>query len=592
MRIGRWCIAILCVCVAASGAARGKQVDTPRRAESPARQAGSTDIVVTGAIDRKPGEWKRAESDHVIVIGRDGAAELTRIARNLGLLHGLMTRLFRHGDTRDEVVKMQVTLIGSSATFRTMAPRNQRWEPAPYPAALADDVYYDPREDGEILSLARNDQAIDLNTLHAANRDCDDAIAGGASQCSNVAEAVHQPATRSWEALLYSAFAQHFILTYDPATYPRWYLDGIGALFSTIEVHGNGAVDYACAPPRLKQFLRAYDSPSFADVVTGRYLDDPVQKARWTPYHAWLLAHYFLYSPLRPERAKQFRQYMTEARQGVPLAEAARAFGDLRTLERELVRYGDDDDKYYAQGKPPETAVAAPTISTLPEASAALVEARIELDTRVAALAASAQGGAAPAAASEAQLAADWLTQVRGVLQLPYDAEAVLFAAEAECRSGHPAECLADAEHVLAHAPDNVPALAWKGTALTDQALAGPALSRATTLAAARATLERAIGLDDAAPLALIAYFQSFAKAGERVPDQAMIGMARVIRGVPAAPAPRLYLAQELLRQGKAELARRVADIVLHGPYPSPERSAAEALFATGDATRAAGRGS
>jgi hypothetical protein len=115
--------------------------------------------------------------------------------------------------------------------------------------------------------------------------------------------------------------------------------------------------------------------------------------------------------------------------------------------------------------------------------------------------------------------------------------------------------------------------------ALTDQALAGPAADRATGLTAARATIERAVALDGEAPLPLIAWFQSFTKAGERVPDAAMMGMARVVRAVPAAPAPRLYLAEELLRQGKPDVARRVAYTVLYGPYDSPEKSVAVALF-------------
>jgi hypothetical protein len=126
--------------------------------------------------------------------------------------------------------------------------------------------------------------------------------------------------------------------------------------------------------------------------------------------------------------------------------------------------------------------------------------------------------------------------------------------------------------------------------AQTDLAVAGPAPERATALATARATIDRAIALDGDAPLPLLARFQSYAKAGEPASEAALAGMARVIRSVPAAPAPRLYLAEELLRQGKSELAQRVAYTVLHGPYDSPEKTMAMALFPPAGAPPTAGR--
>jgi len=161
-----------------------------------------------------------------------------------------------------------------------------------------------------------------------------------------------------------------------------------------------------------------------------------------------------------------------------------------------------------------------------------------------------------------------------------YDADEFLFAAEAECRSGHADACLIDAEAVLAKTPDDARALAWKGAALTDQAVAGPAEARAEKLALARKTIAQAIVLDDKATEPRILYFASFTKAGERVPEAAMQGMAIAIRRVPAAPAPRLYLAEELVRQGRTDLAQRLLYTVTHGGYDSPEKKAAEAMLA------------
>jgi hypothetical protein len=84
--------------------------------------------------------------------------------------------------------------------------------------------------------------------------------------------------------------------------------------------------------------------------------------------------------------------------------------------------------------------------------------------------------------------------------------------------------------------PASPDALAWKGSALADQAIAGPPAHRADMLASARKTIGRTIVLDPQAPVPLIAYFESFTKAGETVPPPAMMGMAEVIRASPSPP--------------------------------------------------------
>jgi hypothetical protein len=580
------------MCLAPPVAAQGGAGQLPAASGHPAvptvapTQGGAPDVVVNALIDRKRGSWKRAESEHVIIFSKDSAAELTRVSRNLERLYFLMSRLYRHGDPADDTAKLQVTLIDSATNFRAMGLRNLRAAQGPYLPVFADQTYYDPREDGSVLAIARSDQSIDMDTNRAYHADCDEALAQGATDCVGVVP-FHPPAVRPWEELLYAAFAQHFIQTYDPAAYPRWYLDGIGALFSTIELRGNGGIDYARPPLGYKQVFRSYGDVKVGDVLAGRSLDADGKPVVWSPYHAWLLAHFFLYSDLKPERARQFRAYMTAIHQGQPMAKAARVFGDMGRLQREITGYA-AEQKSFARSGPPEVPVGDPAIGTLSPGDAALVEARIELDTRLAAQ--SPDAGPAATDPRAAQSRAAWLAQLRDVAaRFPDDGDVQAFAAEAECRAGHPAECRADADRALARSPNDVAALAWKGVALTDEAVAGPAADRAASLAAARATIERAIALDGEAPLPLIAWFQSFTKAGEHVPDAAVLGMAKVIRRVPAAPAPRLYLAGELLRQGNADVARRVAYTVLYGAYDSPEKKAAAALFLPAGGASSAG---
>ncbi|MDB5680025.1 hypothetical protein [Sphingomonas bacterium] len=549
MSVGRWCVVFLCLGLAVPAIS----------------QQTRPDIVINGVVgSKKQITWKRAESDHVIVFSQGSDAELARVTKSLERLYHLMSRIYRRGDQSDTTVKVQVTLVDSGADFRAMALDNVRSREGPYVTAFTDAAYYDPREDGAVIAVSRSSQIVDLNTNRAYNLDCDDQMAEGVPDCT---ESYHTPAVQTWQQRLYAAYARHFILTYAPAAYPRWYLDGVGVLFSTMRVRDNGAIDYAQPPENYAQVFRAYGNLDVGKVLAGRYLDAEPGKTGWTPYHAWLLTHYFVVSPLKPERMRQFQAYMTAIHQGTPMAEAAKAFGDMGALQRELASYV-DRDKAFARTAP-QTADAEPLISALSPAAAALVMARVELGSRL------------EAGDAQAALRRDgWIAQLRDtVAKLPYDTEAQLLLTEAECRAGHAVECQADAERVLAKSPDNVRALAWKGVALTDRAVTGAPIDRAARLILARAAIERAIAIDDEAPLPPIAWFQSYTKAGEPVPDAAMAGMAKVIREMPAAPAPRLYLAEELKRQGKGDLARRLVEVILYGAYDSPEKRAAVTLF-------------
>lgn len=547
----RWCV-VLCLGLASAGVAQQK---TP-------------DIVVNGVNpkDRKAVSWKRAEADHVIVFSKGDDGELIRVTKTLERLYHLMSRIYRRGDQRDTTVKLQVTLVGSRADYRALDLANLRSVEGPYVTAFTEQAYYDPRDDGAVMAVARSSQIVDLNTNRAYDLDCSDQFGEGALECKEI---YHVPAVQTWEQRLYAAYARHFLQTYAPMAYPRWYMDGVGMVFSTLKVRGNGALDYGEPPERYREVFRGYGNLDVAKVLTGHYLDAAPGKLGWTPYHAWLLTHYFAFSPLKPERARQFQAYMTAIGQGAAPADAAKAFGDLRALQRDLSAYL-DRDKSFARTAPAQPAGDDPTIAILAPGAAATVTARVELGSRLA------DGDTA------AKLRRDgWIAQLREtVSKLPYDAEAQLLLAEAECRGGHPAECLAAAGRVLATSPDNVRALAWRGVALTDYAVAGAPADRAARLTLARAALDRAISLDDDAPLPRIALFESYTKAGEPVPDAAMAGMASAIRDVPAAPAPRLLLAAELVRQGKGDLAKRVVQILLYGAYDSPERQSATALFA------------
>lgn len=552
--------------LAASAAQENNEESTPGPNES--------EIVVTAGQIQKRSGWKRAEADHIVVFSDGSEPELVRIASNLERLHALMTRLYGAAGQQGDPPKLQVTLFGSRDDLEKLGMRNMRSQEGPFAKSFTDQRYYDPRADGAILSVARSDQLIDLSTNLAHARFCED-LASQGTDCIGKREPYLPPVVRPWEAVLYSAFAQHFILSNVPAPYPRWYLDGIGALFSTIEVRKDGSLDYAKPPNLYSQVFRSYGDVNARDILGGGYLDAPSRRMTWTPYHAWLITHFFVFSDAKPARRAQFAQYMAAIGRGASLAEAASAFDDLGRLNREITGYA-SRAKAFATAKPQEALQRSPLVTVLSPAQAAVLKAKIRLGELLSPDASGKAGEQSVSGDTQTQ----WIDEVRNeVSGLPFDADAMLVAVEAECRSARSRACLADAERILTQSPQNARALAWKGVALTDQALAGPSKERAGTLAAARGTIEHALQIDPRDPVAAIAYFQSFAKAGVPVPESGMAGLAKVVASVPAAPTPRLLLGEELVRQSKVDLAQRLLNSVLHGPYDSPEKRAARALF-------------
>jgi hypothetical protein len=567
-----------------------------------------TGIVVRGSREA-PSDWREAVGDHVVVQSNGSQTELVRITRNLERLHFLLSVLLGRVDKPDDTVKLRVTLVGDSAEFDAMDLRNLRSSPGPFDAAFRAARYYDPREDGAILASTRFDQRATiqqgagmatLSSVLAATLPPTPGDPGGGGAMPSPAvpaqvatfgagdplavsmNAVTVPL--SAEGRIYAGYAQHFLLTYFPVAYPRWYVDGFGELFSTLVAREDGVLEYGRPPEGIRKVLDHYRSVRVADVLTGKALVEKGFADRWTPFHAWALTHMLF---VNDARRGQLRAYLLDIAKGTPPEEAVKAFGDLDMLQRDFLRYG-ERKVWYDRLTYPADRVAEPIVRRLTKGQAAFLKGRLELGSRVE-IPAAAPPGTEPGRAVEIERARRraiaardaWLADLRkDAARYPASLEAQLLLAEAECRSADPAPCLAAADRALALAPGHAGALTWKGVALTQQAIAGPAAERATRLKTARATIARANRTDTENPLPLLAYYRSFADAGEAPPQVAIEGLEKVVETVPAAPGPRVMLAEALARRGDAAAALKTVRPVAAGAYDSPERATAVAIVA------------
>jgi len=571
----------------------------------PPPSSDSTEVVVQGVRSR-PSGWREAETAHVIVLSDGKQADLVRTARNLERLHFLLSGLLGRADRPDETIKLRVTLIGDLPEFEAMDLQNARWQQGPFNEAFSVSRYYDPREDGAVMAVTRVDQRIilDRESLFLRNRVLALLGSGGAQGAGDPAGQAalnmaalamaserdlqtsfgENAATVTADSLLYAGFAQHFLTTYFPAAYPRWYVDGFGQVFSTLVFHGDDVLEYGRSPAGTSRILRTFGSYPIADVLSDKYLSGQPSRTRWTPIHAWMLTHFLFFSDTR---RPQLRRYLALRANGADAASAAAVFGDLNVLARELRAYFGARKPYERVTYPPER-TEEPIVRRLSEGEAAFVKGRLELGSRIQIPPLSAHETDAKRAATirnahdEALKDRDrWLGKLRvSAARYPQDLQAQLLLAEAECRSGNAAECLAAADRARTVAPRDSRPLTWKGLALVEQAVAAPEPGRAAGLRAARDLIAEANHLDLEAVGPLLAYHQSFASAREAVPINAVHALQKAGIEVPNAPATRLSLATVLADRGQAGAARLVILPVAAGAYDSPERPAASTLLA------------
>jgi hypothetical protein len=581
----------------------GMAVSIPAHAQlsGPVRN-GETTIVVEGTKARgsskvEMSDWHMAETPHVVVFSKGSEEDLQRTAHNLEKLHFLLSALTGRVDDPDETIKIAVTMIGDAGDFEQLRLTDLRWQYGPFPQAFSKTIYYDPREDGPVLAATQSGLSVILQPSvgRPSDRDCD---SGGEPQLASVSHAPSiNPVTgaedwsgmlsqlpvnevafcQSADSRLYSGFAQNYLMTYFPAAYPRWYLQGFGEMFATM-VAGDGFIEYGHLPSGYWQVLDHYNAYPIAEILDGRYLTG---RRSWTPYHAWRLVHLLYFSD---EWKPKLLDYLNAMARGEDSASAAAALGDPGELQRAVTAYRRSKLQYERMDFPAERA-PEPAIRRLTRAEAGLIRGRLELGARIEVPA----EGARDYSTALARRAA-WLERLRENAQrFPNLIEHQLLLAEGECRAGNPQECLAAADRVLVQGPTDTRALLWKGTALVQLAARAPAAQRQQRLKEARGFIVKANHLDPDGILPLIAYYNSFAAAGERAPDIAVDGLFKIVDSSPAAPGPRLELGEELVSRDLTDAARDTLLPVAKGPFETPEQPAAAALLPGAEGTRSGG---
>jgi len=558
------------------------------QAPSDSRPSSDRAIVVTGVVQRPDGkpipmsDWHVAETDHVVVYSKGDVKELTRVARNLEKEHFLLSMLFNRVDEPDGTEKIRVTLIGDRVDFDHLRLKNVRWQEGPYPRDFTTSFYYDPREDGAVMAAPRDSQKIvfrrgvplafiDLAQIAgqgaraAPNTGMDSAppehIDALTLDNAGLKDAGEISSVISADSRLYSGYAQHYLLTYFPAAYPRWYLEGFGEIFASFDADKEGVIEYGQAPEHLRESFERWGRFPVKKILDGTYLQDKNSFPAFTPYQAWALVHLLFFDE---QWKAPLHKYLAAVASGSAPDKAAHELGDLKKLQQQLVEYHGRKVPY-EQLTYPAGRIEEPIVRQLREGEARLIRGRLQLGSRV---------------ADPEEKRDNWVSDIVGdAAKYSYEPEAQLLLAEAQCRTGDNQDCLDSADRALALAPGNASGLNWKGVALTHLALSAPAAEREAKLQEARSIIASSNHADPDAPQPLLSYYRSFADAGQTPPVIAIDGVQKVVETIPSAPSPRVLLGSALAERGDPQDARRILLPVAKGPFTTPEQATAQTIL-------------
>lgn len=509
--------------------------------------AEDANIVVNGQALSK---WKLAESDHFKIYGAGDDKYLTKLSGRLEAVHYLLKIATRMKEPDDgKILKVKVYVVDDVADVRQLIGD-------PQSSAAG---YYDPQLAGAISVIPRNSGS-------------DGSFSG--------------------ELILFHEYAHHFMLQYQPAAYPGWYVEGFAEIIGTASFEKQGMITFGKAAKHREAEMRYTNRYPAAKMVDGRYLKEKRGVEGWGYDDAWALAHYLTFSD---ERKGQLGSYLNAINAGQSFAEAATLFGDLNRLSRDLNVYIDGRTVPYKTPALPPEVMKAPDIRTLTIAETEYIEPNIEMErvTRIStreeydAWVKHQEKQEKPVKkdfdtyfAEESAIRDKWMKTLNTkVARLPNELVSWTVKAHAECMAKSFAACQASADRALTLQPDSWEAMARKGQALLGLAKEGPEADRKTLAKEARKWVLKANTANPSAHEPLLLYYESFAAEGRRAPDDAIASLEQVVDTIPQIDRPRLMLGGELIAQGRYGEARKRLKPLAYSPHESSEQAAALALL-------------
>jgi tetratricopeptide (TPR) repeat protein len=353
------------------------------------------------------------------------------------------------------------------------------------------------------------------------------------------------------KSVLLHEYAHHFMFQHFSAAYPSWYVEGFAETAATIVFNDDGSFHIG-NPPQYRsdalfnamvtvnpsEMLTSQDRPDFLDLYNHYTM-------------GWLLNHYLTFSP---ERQGQLTTYLRAINAGTAPADAARqAFGDLKKLDRDVIRYRNNGRLGGADVRPLNYSSPKVSLRRLgaDEESMMWVKARSKRGVD--------RKKARDVAEDARAIAAKHPNSFPVLLTL---AEAELDLSDFEPANAAQAEAAID--RALAVKPESVDAMLYKGRIYLERGKKDRA-----HMATARTWFAKAHDLDVEHPASYYYNYLTYFYAGEAMPESALVGLERAFELAPFDPELRIVLGRQLLAEKKGPLARSVLMPYAISPHES-----------------------
>jgi hypothetical protein len=454
-------------------------------------------------------EWFEAETNNFIIRSRDTEAATRQFAIELERFDMALRTLQNMPigtEQQSRSTKLTVYRFGDQGDIALMAGAPGSGIAGFYIAQAGDSVAFAPARD----DLMRNSGSIEVRNRRL-------------EELTNL-----NPRT-----VLKHEYVHYFMMQHFPAAYPRWYVEGYAELLATIRLNPDGSFHVGDAPQH-----RAYQVFQMSRFPLEEMLDANHRLSGEDAYQhyatGWLLAHYLSFDA---ERRTQLSRYLAALGQGEDSLAAARSiFGDLKAIDRQLLRYrrgalpGIDV-------KPADYREPAIELRPMTAVEVALIREEMRLRRGV-------------SKSEGADIAGDVRRKSREFGDDPH-ALGLLARAELEAKNYPAAD--AAAERLVQRAPDAI--LGWlvRSQAAVEQATTDPARARA-----AREFAVRASELDRADPRPKLAYYYSYVRAGQEAPEVAIIALEEAFATAGSDAGYRILLARQLLIEDRLGDAKTV----------------------------------
>ncbi|WP_296221434.1 hypothetical protein [uncultured Sphingomonas sp.] len=140
------------------------------------------------------------------------------------------------------------------------------------------------------------------------------------------------------QMVLFHEYAHHFMFASYDLAFPAWYTEGFAEFASTMRIKDDSAQIGVPAQHRARGLFQGqrFRVPEMFDPTLRSRLGSAERQDAFYG-RGWLLTHYLTF---KPERYRQFQQYLRLLNSGTPsVAAAEQSFGDLGALSIEVDRY-------------------------------------------------------------------------------------------------------------------------------------------------------------------------------------------------------------------------------------------------------------